>query len=195
MQRWLRAGLLRRLAEQRTPGEAVLGPVPPLDRVFAVEPAQQVGPSARRFGREIDQATRRVAQDDAAALEISNERLQLPSSARTAGPCPFPDADGPPLLPLRPCTSPSALRAASTSSRTRPTIARTSGSAAVASSSVHRRTASQYVQSGRRRAPLRSCGDPRRLPGSSRHLRRRGAAHAARSCGGRAPSRCAPSRR
>src|SRR4029450_6134639 len=55
--------------------KAVLGPVPPLDRVLAGQPAQPVPSAARRPGGKVDEAALDVAQDDPGRRQLVDARL------------------------------------------------------------------------------------------------------------------------
>src|SRR5438046_762470 len=63
--------------DRRPPGEAVLGPVPPPDRVLAVEPAQVVGAAGRRGRGEVDEAALGVAHNDAGVVELAEDGVEL----------------------------------------------------------------------------------------------------------------------
>ncbi len=58
-------------------GEAGVGPVPPVDGVLAVEPAQQVGLARRRERGEVDQPALGIAHDDPVGVELLDDRRDL----------------------------------------------------------------------------------------------------------------------
>ena len=74
----------RRLAERGTAGEAGVGPVPPLDGVLAREPTQQVLATRRRLRGKVDQAAFGIAQHDAVALELLDQRSRARYRPRRA---------------------------------------------------------------------------------------------------------------